>query len=872
MRKLLFIVICLVFSLQAQGSHIIGGQVFYRFLSKTGNTASYQVTLKLYRICESGERIAEMPPAIYLASFDKKDNSFVSSYLINRSGFEVKTLAQIDPCIINPPRVCFQVGTYETIINLPVNAEGYTISFQSCCRDAFMVNILSDPIPGSNDRGTGATYFTEIPGTNAIATGHNSSPAFNKEEATLVCADKKFTYDFSASDPDADSLSYEFCDAYKGGQLTDQSGIPPVSVSPPYNFVSYNNPFNGQSPLGPKVKIDPRTGIISGIAPAAGKYVVTVCVNEFRNGVKIGTLRKDFHVNVTSCVKLVNAAMPEKYADCSSLTITFLNTSTDGKPYFWDFGDGTTLLTNSKAPLQHTYTREGTYKVILYVDKDSNCGDSAIATAFVYPRFDPEFTSAGACMQRPTTFIPDITRIDRGSVEYYHWDFGNGDTTNVKSPQYQYKAPGTYNVQLFLRSTVGCEKTIAHPVTIYDKPPFLAIGDTLLCFRDSLQMWAQSNLPGTFKWSPDNYRILNPTTPNPVVFPRQDTSYTVVFTDRQQCTNEKTVHIDVKDTILVHTIDDSTVCTGDEIHLRSQADDKYAFRWRHISSNTVISNTADALVTPAPPQQSYEIKATLGRCQSADTVTLRVVDPPRPTAAPDTTICFGTPVTLRATGGAYYRWSPSFYIDQPSSAVTIAHPPDTTLYTVTVTDTLGCPKPVTASALVRVVPKVPAFAGNDTIVMLHQPFQLQASGGIRFDWTPSDGLNRTDVFNPVTTANKDITYTVTAYTKEGCSGKDDIFVRFIKGPGIYIPNAFSPNGDGMNDIFRPVPVGIVKIDYFRVYDRWGKLMYSTTSYMKGWDGYINGLPANLGTYVWVVQGQDINNQTVQQKGTVTLVR
>jgi gliding motility-associated-like protein len=173
---------------------------------------------------------------------------------------------------------------------------------------------------------------------------------------------------------------------------------------------------------------------------------------------------------------------------------------------------------------------------------------------------------------------------------------------------------------------------------------------------------------------------------------------------------------------------------------------------------------------------------------------------------------------------------------------------------------------------VNVVPQVHAYAGNDTIVMLNTPFQLNATGGVRYTWTPPDGLNSSSIGNPVTTYNHDITYTVTAYSPEGCTGTDDIFVRFIKGPEIYIPNAFSPNGDGQNDVFRPLPVGIVQMEFFRVYDRWGKLMFSSTTYMEGWDGTVNGQAAGVGTYVWVVQGKDISNNTIQRKGTVTLIR
>ena len=870
---MLVILVCLVCAFNAQASHIIGGQVYYKLKRVSGNMYTYTVSMKLYRICGSGQNIAEMPTSIILASFDRGNNSYVAEYKIDRTSFEVKNLAQVDPCIVNPPPVCFQVGLFETDITLPLNASGYTIAFQSCCRDPFMMNIVAEPIPGGRpgDLGTGATYYIDIPGSNSGAQ-NNSSPVFNKEEATLVCAEKKFTYDFSATDPDGDSLSYEFCDAYKGGRTTDQGGIPPAAVNPPYSFVSYVSPFDGQHPLGPNVTINSKTGIISGMAPAAGKYVVTVCVNEFRNGAKIGTLRKDFHVNVTTCVKQVTASMPDKYADCSSLTVKFSNNSTLGKPYTWDFGDNTPLVeTNTTDPVTHTYAREGTYTVKMYVDKNSNCGDSAEAIVYAYPLFKPEFTATGLCTEKETRFS-DNTRSDAGDVVYYKWDFGNGDTSNVKDPRYAYKTPGDYTVKLYARNEKGCEQTITHPLTIYDKPPFSATSDTLLCAKDSLHMWASSSLPGTFSWTPADHFILNPDAPDPIVYPPDDYTYKVTFEDAQGCINEKDILVDVRETIHVQTSTDSTVCTDDEVHLHAVTDGEYAYRWTDLSGNQTVSGSADAYVKPAPPLRSYEVLVTLGSCRAADTVSLKVVDPPKPTAAPDTTVCFGVPLTLRAAGGTYYHWSPAYYVDKSSAPVTIAHPADTTLFTVTVTDTLGCPKPVTAAVQVNVVPQVHAYAGNDTIVMLNTPFQLNATGGVRYTWTPPDGLNSSSIGNPVTTYNHDITYTVTAYSQEGCTGTDNIFVRFIKGPEIYIPNAFSPNGDGLNDVFRPLPVGIVQMDFFRVYDRWGKLMFSSTTYMEGWDGTVNGQTAAVGTYVWVVQGKDISNNTIQRKGTVTLIR
>ena len=110
------------------------------------------------------------------------------------------------------------------------------------------------------------------------------------------------------------------------------------------------------------------------------------------------------------------------------------------------------------------------------------------------------------------------------------------------------------------------------------------------------------------------------------------------------------------------------------------------------------------------------------------------------------------------------------------------------------------------------------------------------------------------------------------YTREGCLGEDDIRVRFMSGPNIYVPNAFTPNGDGVNDVFRPLPVGITKLELFRVFNRWGEEVFRTNEYMKGWDGKTRGRVADAGTYVWIVQGTNTAGEQMEKRGTVTLIR
>lgn len=884
MKRTLILLIILSFGYATHASHIIGGEMSYKFISRSGDNLTYQVTLKLFRVCgneNNNSNVAPLPDAVYFAIFSKVDNaSYGAPVRVPRASKEEKHVTQVDPCIVNPPDVCFQIGIYVQTITVPVSPMGYTVSFQSCCRDNTIDNIIDtrDPNNEQNRPGNGATYFTELPGENGQLT--NSSPTFTKDEAVLVCANKKFTYDFSATDIDKDQIVYSFCDAYGGGQTTPQGGIPPAAVAPPYSTIPYKSPYSGSVPLGAGATIDPQTGIISGIAPGPGKYVLTVCASEYRNGVLLGIHRKDFHLNVTTCVKLVVASMPDKYNDCSGYTITFLNNSTEGKPYEWDFGDGDTMHTNSTDPIQHTYTREGTYNVKLWVDRYSNCGDSATAIAYVFPLLHPNMNFRGLCSNTITTFTNNSTTSSAtDKINYYRWDFGvetsEDDTSLLKNPQFQYPAPGNYQVVLQLKTERGCERFDTSDLIIYDKPPLATTPDTLLCYLNSLQLHAESVVDGnvvngTYTWAP-SYNINNANTADPTIFPRLDTAYTVTFTDATGCINSKRVAIDVRDKLVVTAMPDSVVCTGDEVNLHALADGNYPLTW-YDSTNTVIGTGAVVTTVPPGPSSTYRVRGDLGDCFAEDKVALKVVDPPVAYAGEDTTICYGEQLTLNASGGSYYQWTPTATLTSPQSPTTVARPTDTTAYIVTVTDVLGCPKPISDTILVSVVPPVPAFAGNDTIAILNRPFPLKATGGVKYVWTPVDGLSNPNIDTPFTTINHDITYTVTVYTEEGCSGTDDIKVRFIAGPDIYVPTGFSPNGDGQNDIFRPLPVGIVQMDFFRVYDRWGKLMYSTTKYLQGWNGYFNGSPAAVGTYVWVVQGKNINDETVQRKGTVTLVR
>jgi gliding motility-associated-like protein len=211
-----------------------------------------------------------------------------------------------------------------------------------------------------------------------------------------------------------------------------------------------------------------------------------------------------------------------------------------------------------------------------------------------------------------------------------------------------------------------------------------------------------------------------------------------------------------------------------------------------------------------------------------------------------------------------------------SSLQPIAGPSKTTAYILTVSDTLGCPKPVSDTVLVELFPIIRANAGNDTSVVVDQPLQLNATGGSIYKWSPSTGLSDPNIANPIAILGSDIDsikYKVVVSSIAGCSGTDEIIVRVFKsGPEIYVPTAFTPNSDQRNDILKPITVGISKLNYFSVFNRWGQCVYTTNEFNKGWDGNLNGNKEATGTYVFIAEGVDYLGKKIYRKGTTVLIR
>ncbi|WP_157505032.1 gliding motility-associated C-terminal domain-containing protein [Dyadobacter beijingensis] len=243
---------------------------------------------------------------------------------------------------------------------------------------------------------------------------------------------------------------------------------------------------------------------------------------------------------------------------------------------------------------------------------------------------------------------------------------------------------------------------------------------------------------------------------------------------------------------------------------------------------------------------------------------------------PDTTVCEGQSVQLvTESNGESFAWSPLAGLDNATAREPIAAPPATTSYIVTATKGF-CTQ--TDTIRVGIAPKIEVNVTPDAVVEYNVPFQLNATSPqvqnyaqARFLWSPADGLNDPNIQSPIALLLEDRSYTVDVTSELGCTGQGQVNLSIKRQESINIPTAFTPNGDGRNELLLPVVNGIETIRYFRIYNRWGQVVFSTNQLNAGWDGTFKGSAAASGTYVWEIEGVSTKGKVISKKGAVMLL-
>lgn len=785
MRRMLSILLLLaaLWPHPAQATHIVGGEIFYECI---GNNR-YRVTLRIYRDCFAGRAPFDNPAYItaYNSSGAFQTFTFYSPRVTN-----IPVVVD-NPCLVAPPNVCVEEGEYQQTITLPPDPNGYTLVYQRCCRNNTVLNL-------QNSGDQGGTYTVKIPGS---ATASCNSAAYFKDfPPVAICSNDPLVFDHSAIDPDGDSLVYRLCAPYRGASSNNPA--PTIASPPPYATVNYSFGYNANDPLdaSPLLTIDPNTGVLSGTPTLAGQFVVGVCVDEYRNGVLINTLRRDFQFNVASCNRVTQAIIPGAtngiIAVCDSLTYAFGNASIGATDYLWDFGVANSNTDTSSARLPtFTFPDTGRYTVMLVANPGTPCVDTTTVELRLFPGLTADFSLDGQCPGQTIQFT-NLSVTTYGSIIDQFWSFGDGTSSIAVSPEKVYATGGLFNVALTIENNVGCIASKRDTLRIHPVPA------------------ASFDLEGQC--------ILAPIT----------------------LTNQ------------------SSVSSGQIAQ----------YDWQ-ILGDTTFATTRDAsyIFQQAGDFTIQLVIVTDQGCPDTITRSINILPKPEAIALGDTIVCPNEPILLQGSGGGTYNWGPfGERIDSPNAPRTVAYPTKNTTYILTVAD--DCYFDST-SVTVEVYPSPQIAAMPDTMVRAREPVTLRAdSDAGSLTWEPTTYLENPGSQPLVSRPEDNITYQVSATNAFGCTATDwvTIWVTPICDQ-LFIPEAFSPNADGLNDGFGPVDFGQSDMISFQVFNRYGQLLYEANSYGDTWDGTYQGRDQPIGTYAYILRVL-CNETEVIYSGNFTLLR
>jgi gliding motility-associated-like protein len=438
-------------------SHIVGGEMYYDYLGPN----LYQLSVKIYRDCGG----MGYPSNIVVGIFNNS-GTLVQSETISFPGATVLPIDINDPCTVPPQNICIEQAIYTKQITLPPNAGGYHLAFELCCRAPSIDNLLS---PASQ----GMTLTSYIPGQ-ANNSHINSSPRFSSLPPLLVCNNRLLDYDYSATDPDGDSLVYTLTHPFDGNG-TGNAAPPP----PPYFSVNYAGGYNATNPFGTTIStsLDPNTGQFLTTPNGTGTYAVGVMVSEYRNGVLLSETRREFVFEVVNCTYYLEAIIPAQMqmnyysGTCTGLTVDFDNNSYGGNDYFWDFGDALTFADTSNLLFpSYQYPDSGFYLVTFIVNRGAACTDTAYVNIRVdYPVLIDLVYDDSICEKVNEFDFSAISNYTHPESDY-NWYFTTNATPSTVLQQdqvssVQFSSPGTYNIK-FRLDQGRCMKDTIFPVTL----------------------------------------------------------------------------------------------------------------------------------------------------------------------------------------------------------------------------------------------------------------------------------------------------------------------------------------------------------------------------------------------------------------------
>ncbi|MEI6949270.1 PKD domain-containing protein [Paraflavisolibacter sp. H34] len=569
---------------------------------------------------------------------------------------------------------------------------------------------------------------------------------------------------------------------------------------------------------------------------------------------------------------------------CTPLKVDFKATASDYTSIVWDYRDGATLTTRETSVV-HTYVPWGSFAPKMILTDESGCsvyipGKDTIRVMGVEASFSQ--SQATLCGSGNVTFTGTTNSND--PVAAYEWTFGDGGTAAVKSPVHAYAAAGDYPARFIARTQAGCADTALStaPLKVYEKPDVAITGEAASCLPAHLSFAGQvvKGNAAALQW---NWTFGNGQTARTATAPAQvyskEGKYTITaqVTDEHGCKDTATKLLTVHPLPATNAGPNRVLCRNNTLQFNVTGATRYS--WREDAS----LNCLDCPAPVASPTQdaTYVVIGTneFG-CTKADTVLVRVRQPFTLAVGPADTICAGESARLSASGAENYAWSPTTGLDNPASATPRAQPTVTTRYTVKAFDNDNC-LVRTDSVLVAVgsKPSVELGPGISATAGSSVPLRPATSADVSsWKWVPATYLSCADCPAPVATPKEPMKYKLEVANAYGCTNSDEVSVAVVcTGGNLFLPNTFSPNGDGRNDVFYPRGSGISNIRSLKVYNRWGELVFERRNFnsndaSSGWDGTYKGKKLAPDTFIYFCEAVCSNNEVLPYKGDVTLLR
>lgn len=756
-------------SFSSYASHIVGGSISYKCDDSNG-IKEYEITLRVYRDCEFGASNAQFdsPASIGIfAGANQSTNTLITDLRLFPIGDDTIE-AVIDDCLFVPDDVCVHTTTYRGTVTLQPSQVGYQIVYQRCCRNHTISNIIDPDM-------TGASYTIGL--TDQAMDECNNSPTFNQYPPIFICVGRPIDFDHSATDDDGDSLSYRLCTPIAGATFNNPRPQPPIV---PYDQpIIWDEGYGLDDVLGgtgDPLQINPSSGHLTGDPTIQGQFVVGVCVDEFRNGVRLSTTRRDFQYNVGEC-EMVEAVIEAPDGQCENLTVEFVGENsphTEEYQWFFNYPNDMTA-TSTLANPTYTYPDTGTYVIKLIAEPGSPCEDISFDTIQLYNNtLSADFrVETFDCGDSTVVALIDASIDDVSMAASWNWELVYGQTTltsDEESPVFSVPTNVSVTVTLNVTSQIGCTSTITQEfITGADNPDEI-IPDTVMVCRGNGVMLNPEVDPATtynYVWSPSE-GLDDPNSPNPVATVTENTVYSVTVSPANNiCNFTKEVTVLVFDPpALSYSAEES--CDGLTVTFTNESENTDSFSWTigditfDNENPTITFDSAgfyDIILTgdirelcPDTLRETIEVRektleaaieVALSDC-TADSVTVTFLD--ATVISEDTVVAWEWTFSNGETSD----------IQNPELMLTTDQQIIATLKVTTSDDCMDTVQDTFDIELIDL--NIP-----DTVrVCMGSSVELNPNPDLDFtyEWTPEEGLDDANSPNPVATVTENTTYTV----------------------------------------------------------------------------------------------------------------